>query len=121
MRLLKNITRPGDGIPPLTNPQVPYRSNSNCATPWQNGRTERFFGTLKNRWKARAHPPKSWTELTEDLKRFRIWYNYVSPHQYLDGLPPAWLWEVKTKRSSSLPSELVEAWCGALAGLYLRP
>ncbi len=91
------------------------------ASPWQNGRIERFFGTLKQRWRARAPPPASWTELTVDLQRFRTWYNQVRPHQHLGGLPPAWLWDGKTKRSSSLPSEHFEAWNGALTGFYLRP
>jgi putative transposase len=55
--------------------------------PWQNGRVERLFGTLK-------HKLDQWIvtgieQLNADLTTFRYWYNHVRPHQNLDG-PNQW-------------------------------
>ncbi len=58
--------------------------------PWQNGRIERFFGTLKSkldRWQV-----ESLEQLTAALVPFRFWYNHVRPHQNLQGRTPAEVW-----------------------------
>ncbi|MEM9594705.1 MAG: integrase core domain-containing protein [Acidobacteriota bacterium] len=41
------------------------------ASPWQNGRVERFFGTLKGNWTLRGHLPRSWDELEAEIRDFR--------------------------------------------------
>ncbi len=59
--------------------------------PWQNGRIERFFGTLKeklNQWQVGSRE-----QLNGALGQFRFWYNHVRPHQHLDGRTPAEVWK----------------------------
>ena len=60
------------------------RSDLGC--PWQNGRVERFFLTLKQKLDA-------WVVADADmlgraLGDFSLWYNEVRPHQHLDGRTP---------------------------------
>lgn len=56
------------------------------ASPWCNGRIERFFGTLK--------PMIQWFEIENKaelqcwLHQFRYWYNYHRTHQNLNGKTP---------------------------------
>ncbi|MEO1333954.1 MAG: integrase core domain-containing protein, partial [Myxococcota bacterium] len=64
--------------------------------PWQNGRIERFFGTLKSALKLRSDGPVD----ADDLRSFRAWYNHVRPHQHLNGQTPAEAWEGSKKRLS---------------------
>jgi len=58
--------------------------------PWQNGRVERFFGTLKTSLDqlavASSDAPNS------ALGEFRFFYNHVRPHQNLAGATPAEAW-----------------------------
>ncbi|MBI4681365.1 MAG: transposase family protein [Nitrospirae bacterium] len=64
------------------------RIDKSC--PWQNGRIERFFGTLKEKldqWNVIGME-----QLNNALAQFRFWYNHVRPHQYLDGRTPAEVW-----------------------------
>ena len=88
--------------------------------PWQNGRIERFFGTLKerlNQWEV-----MSLESLNLSLYAFRYWYNHVRPHQYLDGLTPAEVWQGKTDfKRKSHQTCWFEAWDGLLTGYYLPP
>lgn len=88
--------------------------------PWQNGKVERFFGTLKdklNQWDVDSFPA-----LNNSLALFRCWYNHIRPHQYLDGLTPAEVWQGNTdcKRRHHQPAWF-EAWDGLLTGYYLPP
>lgn len=55
--------------------------------PWQNGRVERLFGTLKA--KLRAAEVTCGEQLVLALHQFRFWYNHVRPHQNLGALTPA--------------------------------
>lgn len=93
------------------------RTDPHC--PWQNGRVERFFGTLKqklNRWEV-----SSLEELNGALNQFRFWYHHVRPHQNLNGRTPAEVWngiDVYTKRPKR--AYWFEAWEGLLQGFYLR-
>jgi transposase InsO family protein len=64
------------------------RTESGC--PWQNGRVERFIGTVKRELA---------TELMMDSGHFkrtlgviRIWYNHDRPHDHLQGRTPAEVW-----------------------------
>ena len=87
--------------------------------PWQNGRIERFFGTLKeklNQWQVNNKE-----QLSGALAQFRFWYNHVRPHQNLDGRTPAEVWngiDVFTKEPRQ--EYWFEAWDGLLTGIYLK-
>ena len=85
--------------------------------PWQNGRVERFFGTLKqalNRW-----PVMSLDQLNRDLQVFRFWYNRVRTHNNLHGKTPEEIWSDSTihKRTSKNVFYFTE-WDGLLTGFY---
>jgi transposase InsO family protein len=54
--------------------------------PWQNGRIERLFGTLKS--KLDQWSVANADELVQALARFEFWYNAVRPHQNLGGWTP---------------------------------
>jgi putative transposase len=55
--------------------------------PWQNGRIERLFGTLKPLLKQLVIPNGG--ALQTALGEFKAFYNHVRPHQNLYGLTPA--------------------------------
>lgn len=83
--------------------------------PWQNGRIERLFKTLKDRlqaWWALAGTPE---HLQHDLDTFRTWYNHARPHQSLDGITPAIAWDGRA--TSDRRPRFYQAWDGILAGL----
>jgi transposase InsO family protein len=64
------------------------RSDPGC--PWQNGRIERLFGTLKQKldqWEVAG-----FEALNDSLAEFRFFYNHVRPHQHLQGATPAEVW-----------------------------
>ena len=58
--------------------------------PWQNGRVERFIGTVK-RELAKA-PITNEREMTKTLQEIRTWYNHDRPHDHLQGRTPAEVW-----------------------------
>ena len=87
--------------------------------PWQNGRIERFFGTLKSkldRWSvADRH------QLNAALVSFRLWHNHVRPHQHLQGRTPAEVWDGIDIYQHRVRRRLgFEAWDGLLQGEYLQ-
>lgn len=87
--------------------------------PWQNGRIERLFLTLKQRildWFEEAGVPD---DLSEDLATVRAWYNHLRPHQHLDGLTPAASWTGRSHSGRGKPRYLA-LWNGRLAG-FLFP
>lgn len=91
------------------------RTDLHC--PWQNGRIERLFGTLKNkldRWAV-----ASGDELSVASAQFRFWYNHVRPHQHLGGRTPAEAWSGST--SERCAPLWFEAWDGLLCGDYYAP
>ena len=87
--------------------------------PWQNGRIERFFGTLKEKldqWQVDGSE-----QLRGSLVQFRFWYNHIRPHQNLNGRTPAEVWngiDVFTKGHKE--EYWFEAWDGLLTGFYLK-
>lgn len=87
--------------------------------PWQNGRVERFFGTLKeklNQWEV-----DSLEQLNHSMCQFRFWYHHVRPHQHLDGRTPAEVWNTVDVFTRKYKKEYwFEAWDGLLQGYYLR-
>jgi transposase InsO family protein len=89
------------------------------AHPWQNGRIERFFGTLKSkldRWQVDSRE-----QLQAALQQFRFWYNHVRPHDHLEGRTPAEAWSVIDPYARP-PTQQIEfdAWDGLLQGVLLR-
>ena len=58
--------------------------------PWQNGRVERFIGTVKR--ELARNPITDEQELTRTLQELRAWYNHERPHDHLQGRTPAEVW-----------------------------
>ena len=85
--------------------------------PWQNGRIERFFGTLKRHLDRIAVVDGG--DLRHKLIEFRCWYNHARPHQHLDGHRPAEAWSGKHK-STRCP-KFVSIWNGAITGWWFPP
>lgn len=86
-------------------------------SPWQNGRIERLFWTLKERlfaWWEQAGVPD---DVQPDLDTFRVWYDHVRPHQGLAGLTPAEAWSPAAQRGRL---RFFSAWDGILSG-FGRP
>lgn len=93
------------------------RSDPGC--PWQNGRIERLFGTLKA--KLDLLEVAAFGALDVALGEFRFWYNHVRPHQHLGGATPAEAWVGINPFSGRIKKEYwFEAWGGLLQGYYLR-
>lgn len=93
------------------------RSDPGC--PWQNGRIERLFGTLKGKldWLEVV----SFDALDVALGEFQFWYNHVRPHQHLGGATPAEIWADVNPFATRIKNEYwFEAWDGLLQGYYLR-
>jgi len=93
------------------------RTTPHC--PWQNGRIERLFLTLKAKimpWFDEAGVPD---DLEGDLATVRAWYNHLRPHQHLDGRTPAMAGAGRKPRPKGEP-RCVSLWNGRLAG-FLFP
>ena len=58
--------------------------------PWQNGRVERFIGTVKR--ELAAEPIADSEHVTRTLQEIRTWYNHDRPHDHLQGRTPAEVW-----------------------------
>jgi transposase InsO family protein len=58
--------------------------------PWQNGRVERFIGTVKR--ELRQDPLTSDKDFNRKLTSIRQWYNHDRPHDHLQGRTPAEVW-----------------------------
>jgi len=95
------------------------RTDMGC--PWQNGRIERLFGTLKAKSQGLLFEAGA---LPEQLGLFRFWYNHVRTHQHLDGrtpcealnrLPAQWITDATGE------PEWFEAWHGRMAGYWFPP
>jgi hypothetical protein len=87
--------------------------------PWQNGRIERFFGTLKE--KLNQIEVDSFETLNNALGQFRFWYNHVRTHRHLDGKTPAETWSGKEIfRQKAKQEYWFEAWEGLLTGIYFK-
>lgn len=93
--------------------------------PWQNGRIERFFGTLKRKLKQRDM--RDLGGLQQDLDAFRHWYNCVRPHQALSlaiwngaarlNLTPSEAWHLAAGNDQGI---WFEGWNGILRGYSCR-
>jgi len=58
--------------------------------PWQNGRIERLFGTLKE--KLDQLVVQDALGFRQALSEFQLWYNSLRPHQHLNGWTPREAW-----------------------------
>jgi len=96
-----------------------HHQRTDLGCPWQNGRVERFFGTLKAKLDRLAID--SLDSLNDALAEFRFFYNDVRPHQNLAGLTPAEAWAGAAPFTNPTKREYwFEAWDGLLSGYYLR-
>lgn len=95
----------------------PQRIDPYC--PWQNGRVERVFRTLKEKLSAWWHAAGKADDIQGDLDTLRTWYNHARPHQSLAGLTPALAWAGVTQ--SRKEHHFFEAWDGILTGFVTRP
>jgi transposase InsO family protein len=91
--------------------------------PWQNGRIERLFGTLKPL--LRKIRPASGKTLRKVLKEFTWFYNEVRVHQNLKGLTPMEAWQGKTlaeiqQVQATQAGQWVSALDGLMTGYYVR-
>lgn len=100
---------------------ISHQRIQTCA-PWQNGRMERLFGTLKPLLRQLAIPNAQ--ALQNALQEFTLFYNHVRPHQNLQGLTPAekWQWYSATDIAQRPPKSatLVQALHGLCVGYYMR-
>jgi transposase InsO family protein len=94
-------------------------SFTELASPWQNGRIERLFGTLKTA--LRGYPITDAHHLDLLLAPFRVWYNAVRPHQHLGGRTPLQAWQgIDPYRRPPKRALLFDGWNGRLRGWVLR-
>jgi putative transposase len=83
--------------------------------PWQNGRIERLFGTLKA--KLDLITVANDAQLNIALKLFRTWYNEIRPHQNLAEKTPAEAWSgINTNDSAPRSVRWFSSWDGLLTG-----
>jgi len=90
------------------------KSDKYC--PWQNGRIERFFGTLKQITHQIQFECQS--QLEASLPEFRFWYNQVRTHHNIDHYTPAEKWDGIAKKTHQ--PLWFETWDGVLTGYYFR-
>ena len=97
-----------------------HRQTTQIASPWQNGKIERLFGTMKQSFEDLVFPTVH--SLEDGLKEFRFFYNHVRIHQNLDYNTPANAWDGKAISTSKTAKEIVyyEGLCGNVAGFYFR-
>lgn len=92
-----------------------------CA-PWQNGRMERLFGTLKPLLRQLLILSKA--ALQQALEEFTLFYNHVRPHQNLGGLTPAEAWNGYSQpdlaQTPPKHTTIVRALDGLLVGYWMR-
>jgi transposase InsO family protein len=86
--------------------------------PWQNGRIERLFGTLKE--KLNLVVPLNLSTLNGMLDEFSFWYNEVRPHQHLYGLTPLDAWRgIDPYLRAPHSARWFEGWGGLLRGVHI--
>lgn len=87
--------------------------------PWQNGRAEKLFGTLKERLNQLT--VADFRALQFAMTEFRTWYNYLRPHNHLAGRTPFETWnKIDPYRCPPKEIHYVTAWDGLLTGYCLR-
>lgn len=95
------------------------QQTTDIACPWQNGKIERLFLTMKQSFQDIIFPTESSLEIA--LKEFRFFYNHIRPHQHLYGRTPSEVWRSKPMANSKTHEALYfTALCGNVAGFYYR-
>ena len=95
------------------------QQTTDIASPWQNGKIERLFGTMKQSFQNLLFPTSQSLEV--GLKEFRFYYNHIRPHQHLYGKTPSEVWCNKPMATSKTHEALYfTALCGNVAGFYYR-
>ena len=96
------------------------RQTTQIASPWQNGKIDRLFGTMKESFTDLVFPTTQ--SLEDGLKEFRFFYNHVRIHQNLDYNTPANVWDSKPMSTSKTHKEIVyyQGLCDNVAGFYYR-
>jgi len=97
--------------------------HSRPGCPWDNGRIERLFGTLKPLLK--SIKPKTIKALRQTLGEFTWFYNHVRIHQNLQGLTPMEAWHGRTpadvqQAHAQGDGRWVQALEGRLTGYHVR-
>jgi putative transposase len=92
---------------------------SELGKPWQNGRIERLFGTLKPLIK--QIQIDSVDHLKIALSQFNFWYNELRPHQHLGGCTPNEIWNnIDIHQNPPKKIQHFSYWNGLLSGYYIR-
>jgi len=96
------------------------KQTTQIASPWQNGKIERLFGTMKESFSDLVFPTVQ--SLEDGLKEFRFFYNHVRVHQNLNYNTPANVWDGKPISTSKTAREIVyfRGLCDNVAGFYFR-
>jgi len=93
------------------------QQTTDIATPWQNGKIERLFLTMKQSFIDIIFPTSQSLEVA--LKEFRFFYNHIRPHQHLNYRTPNEVWNNKSIATSKThESFYFSALCGNVAGYY---
>jgi len=95
------------------------RSTPGC--PWQNGRIERLFGTLKQALRGMVFPGQAVAQAA--LDEFASFYNHARPHRNLGGLTPIEAWHGVSWRDvlqQAGRGRWVQALDGRLVAYHLR-
>jgi putative transposase len=102
------------------------KQTTNVHSPWQNGRIERLFGTLKPIIRQLHISGKA--QLQTALDEFKTFYNHARPHTNLNNQTPAQVWQnqcrnTKPKRARKSKTEpaIVQAFDGLMTGIYEPP
>jgi transposase InsO family protein len=91
------------------------------ASPWQNGRIERLFGTVKACLRDLDFAVCGILHVAQSLGQFQYWYNTVRPHQHLGGRTPAQVWRgIDPYRRAPKQAQWFEGWGGRLRGWVLH-
>ena len=107
------------------------KQTTNVHSPWQNGRMERLFGTLKPVLDQLRIVGQA--QLQSTLDEFRVFYNHCRPHLNLDSQTPAQVWHQQANKSKRKQPRckvvgnknhepiFVQAFDGLLHGVYEPP
>ena len=95
------------------------QQTTDIASPWQNGKIERLFLTMKQSFTDIIFPTSKSLEIA--LREFRFFYNHIRPHQHLNYRTPNEVWDNKSMTNSKTHEALYfSALCGNVAGFYYR-
>lgn len=102
------------------------KQTTNVHSPWQNGRIERLFGTLKP--VLRQLQIVGMTQLQAALDEFRTFYNHARLHTNLNNQTPVQVWQSqchtqkpKRRRKPRTKPVIVQAFDGLMTGVYEPP